>query len=91
MFSFSNLELKPCGIVEVRLVQAKELSNKELIGKSDPFASIFVRPLSNRTKRSKTIVSSWPPVCLFSFFSFLFCPYPYELAMNNVVIPRIMN
>lgn len=53
----SDLELKPCGILEVKLVQAKELSNKDLIGKSDPFASLFIRPLSNRTKKSKTIVS----------------------------------
>ncbi|KAJ8421348.1 hypothetical protein Cgig2_033072 [Carnegiea gigantea] len=57
-----NLELKPCGMVEVRLVQAKELSNKELIGKSDPFASIFVRPLSNSTKRSKTINNELNPI-----------------------------
>ena len=51
-----DLELKPSGILEVKLVQAKDLSNKDLIGKSDPFATLFIRPLRNRTKKSKTIV-----------------------------------
>ena len=52
----SNLELKPVGMLDVKLVQAKELTNKDVIGKSDPFAVIFVRPLRDRTKTSKTIV-----------------------------------
>ena len=44
-YSRSNLELKPVGILEVKLVQAKNLTNKDIIGKSDPYAVIFVRPL----------------------------------------------
>lgn len=53
---FSDLELKPVGTLDVKLVQAKELTNKDLIGKSDPFAVVFVRPLRNRMKTSKIIV-----------------------------------
>ncbi|XP_048495180.1 synaptotagmin-5 isoform X2 [Beta vulgaris subsp. vulgaris] len=64
---YSDLELKPCGILEVKLVQAKELSNKDLIGKSDPFASLFIRPLSNRTKKSKTINNQLNPIWNESF------------------------
>ncbi|KAM7490068.1 hypothetical protein LguiA_032989 [Lonicera macranthoides] len=35
---YSDLELKPCGTLEVKLIQAKELTNKDIIGKSDPYA-----------------------------------------------------
>ncbi|XP_054792574.1 synaptotagmin-4-like isoform X1 [Prosopis cineraria] len=59
---YSHLELKPQGTLEVRLVQAKGLTNKELIGKSDPFALLFVRPLRDRTKQSKTINNDLNPV-----------------------------
>ena len=55
--SYSDLELKPEGVLEVKLVQARGLTNKDLIGKSDPFAVVYIRPLPDRMKRSKTIVS----------------------------------
>lgn len=58
----SNLELKAAGTLEVKLVQAKGLTNKELIGKSDPFATLFIRPLRDRTKKSKTIVRQPSPM-----------------------------
>lgn len=45
-------------MLEVKLVQAKNLTNKDLVGKSDPFAKMFIRPLREKTKRSKTIVST---------------------------------
>lgn len=64
---YSDLELKPCGILEVKLVQAKELSNKDLIGKSDPFATLFIRPLRSRTKKSKTISNQLNPIWNESF------------------------
>lgn len=54
---YSDLELKPVGTLEVKLVQARGLTNKDLIGKSDPFAIVYVRPLPDKMKRSKTIVS----------------------------------
>ena len=69
--SFSDLELKPVGMLEVKLVQAKELTNKDIIGKSDPFAVLYVRPLPDRMKTSKTIVSS--AFALFLGFFFVFC------------------
>lgn len=56
---FSDLELKPVGKLDVKLVQAKGLTNKDLIGKSDPYAVLYVRPVRDRTKKSKTIVSGW--------------------------------
>lgn len=55
----SDLELKPVGILEVKLVQAKELTNKDIIGKSDPYAVLYVRPLRDRMKKSRTIVSCY--------------------------------
>lgn len=54
----SDLELKPVGTLEVKLVQAKELTNKDLIGKSDPYAVLYVRPLKDRMKKSRIIVSN---------------------------------
>ncbi|KAF8400598.1 hypothetical protein HHK36_013897 [Tetracentron sinense] len=59
---YSDLELKPVGTLEVKLVQAKELTNKDLIGKSDPFAVLYVRPLRDRMKTSKTINNQLNPV-----------------------------
>jgi len=56
-YIYSDLELKPVGTLEVKLVQARDLTNKDLIGKSDPFAIVYVCPLPNKMKRSKTIVS----------------------------------
>ncbi|KAJ9688764.1 hypothetical protein PVL29_014422 [Vitis rotundifolia] len=59
---YSDLELKPVGTLEVKLVQAKELTNKDIIGKSDPFAVVYIRPLPNRMKTSKTINNQLNPV-----------------------------
>ncbi|XP_074287108.1 synaptotagmin-5-like [Silene latifolia] len=64
---YSDLELKPCGLLEVKLVQAKELSNKDLIGKSDPFAAVFIRPLRSKTQKSKTINNQLNPIWNESF------------------------
>ncbi|GFP83597.1 synaptotagmin-5 [Phtheirospermum japonicum] len=59
---YSDLELKPVGVLEVKLVQAKDLTNKDIIGKSDPYAVLFVRPLRDRMKKSKTINNQLNPV-----------------------------
>ncbi|KAL4180153.1 hypothetical protein AMTRI_Chr13g123800 [Amborella trichopoda] len=59
---YSDLEMKPVGILEVKLVQAKDLTNKDIIGKSDPFAIVYVRPLRDRTKTSKTINNELHPI-----------------------------
>ncbi|KAM0061477.1 putative C2 domain, synaptotagmin-like mitochondrial-lipid-binding domain, C2 domain superfamily [Helianthus debilis subsp. tardiflorus] len=59
---YSDLELKPAGILEVKLIEAKELTNKDIIGKSDPYAMLFVRPLRARMKNSKTINNQLNPI-----------------------------
>ncbi|GMN47291.1 hypothetical protein TIFTF001_016470 [Ficus carica] len=59
---YSDLELKPVGTLEVKLVQAKELTNKDLVGKSDPYAVLYVRPLRDRMKTSKTINNDLNPI-----------------------------
>ncbi|KVH87916.1 C2 calcium-dependent membrane targeting [Cynara cardunculus var. scolymus] len=68
---YSDLELKPAGILEVKLIEAKELTNKDIIGKSDPYATLFVRPLRDRMKSSKTIVSRPNFLIKFVFYSYL--------------------
>ncbi|XP_058115645.1 synaptotagmin-5 isoform X2 [Magnolia sinica] len=70
---YSNLELKAVGTLEVKLVQAKELTNKDVIGKSDPYAILYIRPLRDRMKTSKTIVH----------LELLYCPYGMENGFSN--------
>ncbi|MED6132941.1 hypothetical protein PIB30_023488 [Stylosanthes scabra] len=41
----SELELKPCGRVTVTVVQANDLKNMEMIGKSDPYVAVHIRPI----------------------------------------------
>ncbi|XP_024012074.1 synaptotagmin-4 [Eutrema salsugineum] len=59
---YSDLELKPVGTLDVKLVQAKDLANKDMIGKSDPYAVVFIRPLRDKTKKTKTISNSLNPI-----------------------------
>ncbi|KAL1552251.1 Synaptotagmin-4 [Salvia divinorum] len=59
---YSYLEVKSVGMLEVKLIEAKELTNKDLIGKSDPFAKLCIRPLPDRTKHSKTIDNQTSPI-----------------------------
>ncbi|CAI9298365.1 unnamed protein product [Lactuca saligna] len=59
---YSDLELKPMGILEVKLVQAHGLTNKDLIGKSDPFAKLYIRPLRSKMKTSKVLDNDLDPV-----------------------------
>ncbi|KAF0900936.1 hypothetical protein E2562_037050 [Oryza meyeriana var. granulata] len=59
---YSDLELKPVGLLEVKLVEARDLTNKDLVGKSDPFAVIYIRPLREKTKKSKTINNDLNPI-----------------------------
>jgi Ca2+-dependent lipid-binding protein len=39
------LELKPEGKLMVTVVRAKALKNKEVIGKSDPYVIVYIRPI----------------------------------------------
>ncbi|KAL5985684.1 hypothetical protein ACLOJK_027670 [Asimina triloba] len=59
---YSYLELKPIGTLQVKLVQAKDLTNKDLIGKSDPFSVLYIRPIRDRMKTSKTINNQLNPI-----------------------------
>ncbi|TYI14174.1 hypothetical protein ES332_A08G106800v1 [Gossypium tomentosum] len=56
---YSDLELKPVGMLEVKLIQARDLTNKDIIGKSDPYAVLFVRPLPDRTKKNNDLNPIW--------------------------------
>ncbi|KAI5080729.1 hypothetical protein GOP47_0003912 [Adiantum capillus-veneris] len=59
---YRDLELRVMGILEVKVVQAKDLKNKDIIGKSDPFARVFIRRISNRVKKTKTINNDIDPI-----------------------------
>ncbi|KAJ4791973.1 Calcium-dependent lipid-binding (CaLB domain) family protein [Rhynchospora pubera] len=59
---YSDLEMKPVGVLDVKLVQARDLKNKDLVGKSDPFALVYIRPLHNTTRKSKTINNELNPI-----------------------------
>lgn len=41
----SELELKPQGKVTVTVEKANNLKNMEMIGKSDPYVVLYIRPL----------------------------------------------
>eukprot|EP00250_Pteridium_aquilinum_P031615 c4393_g1_i1 orf=482-2194(+) len=59
---YRDLELRVVGILEVNVVQAKELKNKDLIGKSDPFAQVYIRRIASRIKKTKTISNDIDPI-----------------------------
>jgi len=59
---YSDLELRPVGVLEVKLVEARDLKNKDLVGKSDPFAVLYIRPLHEKTKKSKIINNDLNPI-----------------------------
>ncbi|KAL9271534.1 Calcium-dependent lipid-binding protein-like protein, partial [Drosera capensis] len=56
----SELELKPQGKLTVTVVKANELKNKEMIGKSDPYTVLHIRPLFK--VKTKVIEDNLNPV-----------------------------
>ncbi|KAG5626809.1 hypothetical protein H5410_012027 [Solanum commersonii] len=56
----SDLELKPQGMLTVTIVKANGLKNHEMIGKSDPYAVVHIRPLFK--VKTKTIDNNLNPV-----------------------------
>ncbi|CAI8607374.1 unnamed protein product [Vicia faba] len=56
----SELELKPQGRLEVTVVKATDLKNKEMIGKSDPYVVLYIRPLFK--VKTKVIDNNLNPV-----------------------------
>ncbi|XP_016508700.1 calcium-dependent lipid-binding protein isoform X1 [Nicotiana tabacum] len=56
----SDLELKPQGKLTVTIVRANGLKNHEMIGKSDPYVVLYIRPLFKL--KTKTIDNNLNPV-----------------------------
>lgn len=57
---YSELELKPQGNLTVTVLRANNLKNKELIGKSDPYVVVYIRPLFK--VKTKVIENNLNPV-----------------------------
>ncbi|KAL9263271.1 Calcium-dependent lipid-binding protein-like protein [Drosera capensis] len=56
----SDLELKPQGKLTVTVIKANDLKNKEMIGKSDPYVILGIRPLFK--VKTKVIEDNLNPV-----------------------------
>lgn len=58
--SCSELELKPQGKLSLTVVKANALKNMEMIGKSDPYVVLYIRPLFK--VKTKVIENNLNPV-----------------------------
>nr|GEW53995.1 synaptotagmin-5 [Tanacetum cinerariifolium] len=56
----SDLELKPQGLVTLTIVKANNLKNMEMIGKSDPYVTAYIRPLEKF--KTKVVDNNLNPV-----------------------------
>jgi Ca2+-dependent lipid-binding protein len=56
----SELELKPQGLLTVTIVKANNLKNMEMIGKSDPYVTLHIRPLFK--VKTKVVENNLNPV-----------------------------
>ncbi|KAI3731910.1 hypothetical protein L1987_63102 [Smallanthus sonchifolius] len=56
----SDLELKPHGQLTLTIVKANNLKNMEMIGKSDPYATAYIRPLEKF--KTKVVDNNLNPV-----------------------------
>lgn len=56
----SELELKPQGKLTLTVVRANDLKNMEMIGKSDPYVVVYIRPLFK--VKTKVIDNNLNPV-----------------------------
>ncbi|KAK3035653.1 hypothetical protein RJ639_033181 [Escallonia herrerae] len=56
----SDLELKPQGLLTVTVVKANDLKNQEMIGKSDPYVVVYIRPLFK--VKTKVVENNLNPV-----------------------------
>lgn len=59
---YRELELQVSGVLRVKVVEAKNLLNKDTVGKSDPFTILYMRHIPSRVKRSKTINNDLNPI-----------------------------
>ncbi|XP_057421574.1 synaptotagmin-5-like isoform X2 [Lotus japonicus] len=77
--SFSNdLELKPVGILKVKLMQAKELTNGHTFRKPDLFVVLHMQASGETGKESETIVH----------VELLYCPYGMKNSFTNPLAPN---
>lgn len=56
----SDLELKPQGKLSITIVKANDLKNMEMIGKSDPYVVLYIRPVVK--VKTKTVENNLNPV-----------------------------
>jgi len=56
------LELHAVGELHVKLIEAKNIKNTDLIGKADPFVVLYVRQTKDKTKRSTSKKNTLKPV-----------------------------
>jgi Ca2+-dependent lipid-binding protein len=56
------LELHVVGELDVELIEAKNVKNTDVIGKTDPFVVLYVRQTKDKTKRSKSKQNTLKPV-----------------------------
>lgn len=59
-FLSSELELKPQGKLTLTVVKANDLKNMEMIGKSDPYVVVYIRPLFK--VKTKVVENNLNPV-----------------------------
>ncbi|KAG5149440.1 hypothetical protein JHK82_016321 [Glycine max] len=59
-FRSHELELKPQGTLRAIVIKANDLKNMEMIGKSDPYAVLYIRPLFK--VKTKVIDNNLNPV-----------------------------
>lgn len=79
---YSYLELRPVGILDVSLIEATDLMNTDILGKSDPFALLFVRLKTERIKRSSTKKNTLHPVWNEGFYIEVDDPYYQSLTIR---------
>ncbi|CAI5471707.1 unnamed protein product [Closterium sp. Yama58-4] len=65
--NYEYLQMRTVGVLEVKLVEGRDLVNLSLLGTIDPYATLFVRPMPSRTRRSRTIANSVNPLWNHSF------------------------
>ncbi|CAI5965794.1 unnamed protein product [Closterium sp. NIES-64] len=65
--NYEYLQMRTVGVLEVKLVEGRDLVNLSLLGTIDPYATLFVRPIPARTRRSRTIANSVNPLWNHSF------------------------
>lgn len=63
----SDLEATYVGILNVQLIEAKELATKYITGRADPYAVLFIRRVDNLTKKSTLVHDTSDPVWNESF------------------------